>query len=415
MGSPVRGCIELVARYRAEGDAAFEPRSRRPKSSPTAIPDATVELIVELRRRSSTQGLDAGADTIGLASRTPPSDPGLASDHRPHPATPGLVTPAPTSGPALPMFGSGRAAQRDAGSPTSPTTALAAGDDVEILSWFDDHARYVLSITAHGRVNGPDRGRDFHAAIALHGAPASTLTDNGMVFTTRLSGGKAAATASSPNWLVSASPRRTAAPTIPAPAGRSSAFNRPSRTGYAPNPTSRPPSSSSKPSWTCSPSSTTPNAPTARCPSDATPAVAYPARPKATARRPQHTDTHLRVRHDRVDKTGRRHPAPQRPPPPHRPRREHARTPQSSYSSPTSTSASSTPPPASSSAPPRPSTQTTTTSPSASTRTTTAKPTTRPQLRVQACRDVLRHHSQRPGRIRTSDLRTRRPTALSAI
>ena len=30
----------------------------------------------------------------------------------------------------------------------------------------------------------------FQAAVAAHGAPASTLTDNGMVFTTRLSGGK---------------------------------------------------------------------------------------------------------------------------------------------------------------------------------------------------------------------------------
>ena len=29
---------KLVARYRAEGEAAFELRSRRPKTSPTAIP-----------------------------------------------------------------------------------------------------------------------------------------------------------------------------------------------------------------------------------------------------------------------------------------------------------------------------------------------------------------------------------------
>ena len=55
---------KLVARYRAEGDAAFEPRSRRPKTSPTAIPATTVELIVELRQGLSRQGLDAGADTI---------------------------------------------------------------------------------------------------------------------------------------------------------------------------------------------------------------------------------------------------------------------------------------------------------------------------------------------------------------
>ena len=34
-----RGSIKLVARYRAEGDAAFEPRSRRPQTIPTAIAD----------------------------------------------------------------------------------------------------------------------------------------------------------------------------------------------------------------------------------------------------------------------------------------------------------------------------------------------------------------------------------------
>jgi transposase len=34
----------LVARYRAEGEAAFQPRSR-PHTSPTATPPATVTLI----------------------------------------------------------------------------------------------------------------------------------------------------------------------------------------------------------------------------------------------------------------------------------------------------------------------------------------------------------------------------------
>src|SRR6476469_3621107 len=55
---------KLVARYRAEGETAFEPRSRRPKTSSTAMPDTTVELIVQLRRQLTGQGLDAGADTI---------------------------------------------------------------------------------------------------------------------------------------------------------------------------------------------------------------------------------------------------------------------------------------------------------------------------------------------------------------
>ena len=35
----------LVARYRAEGDSAFEPRSRRPRTRPNATPVDVVELV----------------------------------------------------------------------------------------------------------------------------------------------------------------------------------------------------------------------------------------------------------------------------------------------------------------------------------------------------------------------------------
>ena len=55
----------LVTRYRAEGKAAFEPRPRRPKSSPTAIPAAMVDLIVRLRKDLSDAGLAAGPHTLG--------------------------------------------------------------------------------------------------------------------------------------------------------------------------------------------------------------------------------------------------------------------------------------------------------------------------------------------------------------
>jgi transposase len=54
----------LLDRYREEGQAAFEPRSRRPRTSPSAISDDLVELIVRLRNELSGQGLDAGPDTI---------------------------------------------------------------------------------------------------------------------------------------------------------------------------------------------------------------------------------------------------------------------------------------------------------------------------------------------------------------
>jgi len=54
----------LLDRYRREGEAAFEPRPRRPQTVPTTTPTETVELIIELREKLSAAGLDAGPDTI---------------------------------------------------------------------------------------------------------------------------------------------------------------------------------------------------------------------------------------------------------------------------------------------------------------------------------------------------------------
>src|SRR5690348_12974913 len=55
----------LMARYRAEGDAAFEPLSRAPRSRPGATAAESVELVLRLRKQLEDAGLDAGADTIG--------------------------------------------------------------------------------------------------------------------------------------------------------------------------------------------------------------------------------------------------------------------------------------------------------------------------------------------------------------
>src|SRR3954453_7630562 len=56
---------KLIARWRAEGEAAFQARSRRPSSSPRATDPATVDLVLQLRKKLTEAGLDAGADTLG--------------------------------------------------------------------------------------------------------------------------------------------------------------------------------------------------------------------------------------------------------------------------------------------------------------------------------------------------------------
>ena len=66
----------------------------------------------------------------------------------------------------------------------------ADGTDVEILNWLDDHSRFLISCTAHTPVTGDDVVTTFLTAIEEHGAPASTLTDNGSVYTSRFTGGR---------------------------------------------------------------------------------------------------------------------------------------------------------------------------------------------------------------------------------
>ena len=184
----------LMTRYRAEGEAAFEPRSRAPKTSPGATAAETVDLVLRIRKELTEQGLDAGADTIGWH---------LTHHHGLTVARAtinriltraGAVTPDPSKRPkssylrfeaSMPNecwqsdFTHYRLTRPD-GSP---------GHDSEIITWLDDHARYALHLSAHVRVTGPVVLATFRQAADQHGYPASTLTDNGMVYTTRLSGG----------------------------------------------------------------------------------------------------------------------------------------------------------------------------------------------------------------------------------
>ena len=99
------------------------------------------------------------------------------------------------------------------------------------MSWLDDHSRYALSVTAHPVTTGQVTLATFRAAVAAHGAPASTLTDNGMVYTTRFSGGRGGRNALENELRAWASPRRTAARTTPRPRARSNDSSRPCRNG----------------------------------------------------------------------------------------------------------------------------------------------------------------------------------------
>jgi Integrase core domain len=68
--------------------------------------------------------------------------------------------------------------------------SLAGGQGVEILNVIDDHSRLFLASRAYRSAKAADVAEAFRSAVALHGAPASLLCDNGAVFTARPRGGK---------------------------------------------------------------------------------------------------------------------------------------------------------------------------------------------------------------------------------
>ena len=68
----------LLRRYRLEGPAGLESRSRRPHRNPSRIPDVWEDEIVALRKQLLDFGTEAGAETIGYH---------LAGRHRRVPST----------------------------------------------------------------------------------------------------------------------------------------------------------------------------------------------------------------------------------------------------------------------------------------------------------------------------------------
>lgn len=181
---------KLVARYHDEGEAAFEPRSRRPLTSPSRLSPEVVALIVELRNRLVKGGLDAGAETIVWHLEQDHGIEVSAATVWRHLKAKGLIEAQPQKRPKSSYV------RFEAGMPNEMWQSdfthwqLANGTDTEILTFLDDRSRFALSVTAHNPVTGKVVLDVFRATVSVYGPPASTLTDNGMVYTTRYATGK---------------------------------------------------------------------------------------------------------------------------------------------------------------------------------------------------------------------------------
>jgi transposase InsO family protein len=294
---------ELVARYRAEGDAAFEPRSRRPSRSPSATSDHVVELVLEYRKQRAADGLDAGPATLAWW---------LEHHHgmRVSPATiwrilrrAGVVDPQPQKRPRSSYVRFAADQPNECWQADFTHVALADGTDSEVLTFLDDHARYLISVTAHPRVTGPIVVAAFRNACQIHGIPASTLTDNGMVFTTRLSGGRGGRNGFETELRHLGVTQKNSRPNHPGTCGKVERVQQTLKRWLDRQPT---PDTIDQLQTLCDHFVHVYNdeRPHRSLPGHSVPAVAYRARPKATPG-DRDTDRHHRVRRDIVDRAGR--------------------------------------------------------------------------------------------------------------
>ena len=299
----------LVARYRAEGEAAFQPRSRRPKTSPSATPAPVVELVLRLRKQLCEQGLDAGADTIGWHLREQHATAlSRATIHRIL-ARAGAVAPEPGKRPKSSYLRFEAALPNECWQADFTHYRLTRPDgrpgaDVEILTWIDDCTRYLLSVTAHPRVSGPIVLTSFRDTVAAHGIPAATLTDNGMVFTTRLAGGKGGRNGLETELRRLHVLQKNSRPNHPTTCGKVERVQQTLKKWLRAQPAQPTTIAELQTLIDAFVAEYNHRRPHRSLPHRAVPASRYHALPKAVPNTDRTTDTHDRVRHDTIDTTG---------------------------------------------------------------------------------------------------------------
>ena len=180
----------LLARYRDGGVDALEPRSRRPKTHPTQTAETVRARVVELRTELTADGADAGPHTIAWHLEQEGLSAPAASTINRILTRAGLVEAQPRKRPRSSYTRFEAAQPNETWQSDVTHWRLADGSDAEILNWLDDHSRYLLQSTVHRPATGDDVVTTFLAAVDAHGAPASTLTDNGRIYTARFGGGR---------------------------------------------------------------------------------------------------------------------------------------------------------------------------------------------------------------------------------
>jgi transposase InsO family protein len=295
---------KLKAHYLAEGDTALEPRSRRPHTFPAALAGEVVDLIVRIRKELTDAGLDAGPDTISWQLRHHHGLQIARSTISRHLTAAGLVVPEPRKRPKPSYVRFEAAMPNETWQSDFTHYPLADDTDAEVISWLDDCTRYALHVSAHPRITTPIVVATFREAVARHGIPAPTLTDNGMVYTVRFSGGRGGRNSFEDELRRRHIIQKNSRPAHPTTCGKAERFQQTLKKWLRAQPDQPTTIAQLQALLDLFADEYNHRRPHRSLPHRATPASLYDSMPKALPGPTTDPKNHDRIRHDRVDKAG---------------------------------------------------------------------------------------------------------------
>jgi putative transposase len=176
-------------RERIEAEGSWQPRSRRPKTSPGATPAPVAAEVVRLRKALAP---DNGADAIIVALGPVAEQQDWAGRgwRVPHRSTvnkilkrAGLVRDEPRKRPRSSFRRFAYARPRDCYQVDATEVKLAGGGAVTVFEVLDDCTRLLAACQAADAETGAAAVAAIRAAAAACGAPGIVLCDNGAAFT----------------------------------------------------------------------------------------------------------------------------------------------------------------------------------------------------------------------------------------
>ena len=294
------------------------PRARRlsnpgrdaPKPHRTRPHAEVVDLIVRLRKELADAGLDAGAETIGWHLTHHHGHRLSRVDHQPRPGPAGTVIPEPKKRPKSSYLRFEAAMPNETWQSdfthyrlTHPTATRRRRGDHRLA-----RRLHPLRPARHRtpRVTAPIVLTTFREALTRHGYPASTLTDNGMVYTVRLAGHGRQGGRNAFEAELRRSPHRPEElpPSHPTTCGKAERFQQTMKKRLRAQPVQPTTIAELQTLLDTFVDEYNHRRPHRSLPHRATPATAYTALPKATPDRDRSPETHDRIRHDIVSNAG---------------------------------------------------------------------------------------------------------------